>query len=318
MRIVSFLPSATDIVLRLDAGSRLVARTQDCDAPASVPVLTCQPIGMGVHTHHADRLVRHSATPVEPKYTFDTERLIEANPDLFIFGPEKTDTTALEDAVRQIAQRTGRTPALLPLQALTIEDVLDNVLHVGTAIGLEDRAHDLVVSLRGRLFSAQEYVAPFESRRPVVGFIEWTEPLMLAGHWRVQMIERAGGIHPWNETRPVSGSGAAAGPQQAQRRAGASISVSPEAFSAAKPEWIVISPRGASLDEAERMGRDLFEKAWFRRLPAAVSGRVAAVDGRRCFHSPGPGIVDGSTWLVEWIQERPCLTESIEWKRLEV
>ncbi|GAB4385783.1 MAG: cobalamin-binding protein [Phycisphaerales bacterium] len=316
MRIVSLLPSATEIIRRLDAEGCLVACTHECEAPDSVPVLIIEPTGSEPRTRDAERLVRDPAPPDEPNYMLDTHRLLETKPDLIIFGSERTDATALEQAVGRAAAGGGPAPALLALRERTIEDVLDNVLRIGGAIGLEARALDLVMSLRGALFSAQEFVPPFASHRPVVGFIEWAQPLVVAGHWRVQMIERAGGVHPWNPTRPGPGSGAAAGPQQAQRLAGAAIAVTPEAFAALGPEMVVVAPRGASLDEAFQVGEALLEQPWFESLPAAVHGRVAVVDGRRCFHCPGPGIVDGLRWLVGWIQDRPHLMDAIEWKPL--
>jgi len=121
------------------------------------------------------------------------------------------------------------------------------------------------------------------------------------------LIERAGGRHPLNETVPKPGSGAAAGPQQAERTAGKSIAVSTEVFAASAPEFVVVAPCGLTLDQSAAEAERLMREPWFAQLPAARAGRVAAVDGSQMFNRPGPRLIDAFEWLAGWINDRPEL-----------
>ena len=151
----------------------------------------------------------------------------------------------------------------------------------------------------------------------VVGFMEWTDPIFIAGHWTVQLIERAGGSHPLNPTVPIPGSGAAVGPQQASRKAGKSIRVAPEVFCATQPHWLVIAPCGLNLDQVRQEVRTLRAQEWFNTLPAVRSGRVALVDGSQYFNRPGPRLVDAFEFLVGWLQGRPeLIPEGFAWEPL--
>jgi ABC-type Fe3+-hydroxamate transport system substrate-binding protein len=191
-------------------------------------------------------------------------------------------------------------PEVVSLNPETIEGILDSILTVGRAIGRERSAIDAVVQLRERLFAAQEFVNPFADG-PVVGFLEWTDPLYCAGHWNVQLIERAGGQHPWNATVPKENAGAAAGPMGAERVAGKSVRVPEELFVACKPEAVIIAPCGYSQVQAEFAARELAKKAWWGELPAVKKGRVAVMDGNAWFNRPGPRVVDAFEWMVEWL-----------------
>src|SRR5690606_7496494 len=164
----------------------------------------------------------------------------------------------------------------------------DDVLRVGEATGLGEAAVRKTAELRERLYRAQEFVTPY-AEGPVVGFLEWTDPLFIAGHWTVQLIERAGGRHPLNETVARPDAGAAAGPQQGERVAGKSVRAPVEALAATRPEALVIAPCGLSVEQTRRaVEADLRGQGWFEGLPAVRSGRVALVDGSRMFNRPGP------------------------------
>jgi ABC-type Fe3+-hydroxamate transport system substrate-binding protein len=209
------------------------------------------------------------------------------------------DRSTIRAAVRGLSPN----PRIVSLNPYTVEDVLDDVLTVGAAAGLHGKATEEVVKLRERLFRAQEFANPYEDG-PVVGFLEWTEPLFVAGHWNVQLIERAGGRHPLNPTVAREEAGAAAGPQQGGRRAGKSIAVSEKVFAALRPEFIVIAPCGVGLEGAMGMARELAKKEWWGELPAVKKGRVAVVDGNQMFNRPGPRLVEAFEWMVGWMNGR--------------
>ena len=328
MRVVSLLPAATEIICRVGGRDRLVGRSHECDHPpevASVPAVTGQRTHYdpeaGVDAAAIDRAVREQMRAHGGLYTLDHVAMAELTPNLIVTQEVCSVCSVDAPTVRAIADHMvggyGIKPDVLSLDPVTIEDVLDDHLRVGRAIKREETAREAVVSLRERLFRAEEHVNPY-TEGPVVGFLEWTDPLFIAGHWTVEMIERAGGRHPLNETVPDERHGAAEGPQRGGRRAGKSISVPEEAFAASAPEHLVICPCGLTLDQAWDEAQKLAEKPWFRSLPAVRNGRVAVVDGSAMFNRPGPRLIDAYEWLVGWLNDRPGLIPpEFPWRRME-
>jgi ABC-type Fe3+-hydroxamate transport system substrate-binding protein len=153
---------------------------------------------------------------------------------------------------------------------------------------------------------AAEFATPF-AEPIVVGFMEWTDPIFIGGHWVPQLIERAGGAHPLNPCVAKPGSGAAIGPQQAEKVAGKSIAVTPEVFAAAKPEALVICPCGVALDGVRAHAEALARQPWFAELPAVRTGKVALVDGNQMFSRPGPRLAEAFAFLCGFLNDRPEL-----------
>lgn len=321
MRVVSLLPSATEIICRVGGGPLLVGRSHECDHPESVvaglPVLTA---GTAAYERgrssptSVDAAVRQAVSDGTGLYRLDEALLADLRPDVIV-TQDLCDVCSIDlDTVRAVADRLSPSPGIGPeivsLNPHTLEGVLDDVLTVGRAIGCESAARSAVVDLRGRIFEAESYVNPFFDG-PTVGFLEWTDPLFVAGHWNVEMIERAGGRHPLNETVPIPGNGAAVGPQRGERRAGKSIAVPPGVFAATRPEALIIAPCGLKLEDAAHEARQLRDRArddgWWDDLPAVRSGRVAIVDGNQMFNRPGPRLVDAYRWLVGWLNDRPAI-----------
>lgn len=327
MRVVSLLPSATEILCAIGAQDLLVAKSHECDWPPGLehlPSLTDQKIPRGLAAGDIDRLVREQLDPADADaslYTLNADALEALQPDLILTQDLcevcSIDLNTVREVANRIGERTGQTPAVLSLNPHTVEDILDDLLRVGEAVGRTDDALATVLRLKDRLFAAQEFVNPYEEG-PVVGFLEWTDPLFVAGHWTVQLIERAGGRHPLNETIADESAGAAAGLNQGLRRAGKSLAVPREVFAAVNPRAIVVCPCGMALDEAEREARALLEQEWFCALPAVRAGKVAVVDGSQMFNRPGPRVVEAFEWLVGWLQDRPQLIPAdFPWRPLE-
>ncbi len=308
MRIVSLVPSGTEIVCQLGLGGSLVGRSHVCDVPSgvlTVPSLTGQRIDADAALHEPDEAGLGFVARRSSLYTLDTEMLVSLRPDVIVMPDESGDCPLDAADVDAALGTLGGSTVAVRLGPRSIEDILDDVLRVGAACGREAAAGAVVARLRGRLFEAMDYVAAFDPCRPVVGCIEGIEPLRVAGLWTVQLIERAGGRHPLNETVRRAIDGAASGPQQAQRVAGPAVTVSPEDFAATRPELVIVAPRGASLEGAVAAAEALWKQAWFRSLPSARSGRVAAVAGDAMVSRPGPRVVDALEFLVGWVQGRP-------------
>jgi ABC-type Fe3+-hydroxamate transport system substrate-binding protein len=314
---VSLLPSATEVLCAVDGRDLLIGRSHECDHPGGLdhlPVLTAPKIApmSAANTPAAiDAQVRAAAAQgAQSLYELFADKLAALAPDL-ILTQDLCEVCSIDLAtVRHVAQRmrsaSGQPPRIVSLNPHTVEAVLDDCLTVGEAIGLTPQATAAVVRLRERLYEAGEFVNPYDEGPPLA-FLEWTDPLFCAGHWTVQLIERAGCTHPFNPTQIRDGAGAAMGPQQGEKVAGKSVRMPAEVLVAARPEYLVVCPCGLSLDQTRTCARELSRAPWWNDLPAVREGRVALVDGNQMFNRPGPRLVDAYEWLVGWTQDRPTL-----------
>lgn len=314
MRIVSLIPSGTEIVALLGAADRLVGRSHECDHPPEItaaPALTSQNThydpASGVDAKAIDSQVAQATESGRSLYTIDELQLAQLEPDLIITQDLCSVCSIDLESVRRVADRIPSKPRVLTLNPQSVEDILDDIYRVGDAIGMGEQAMHQVVSLRQRMDRAEEHINPYDDG-PVCGFMEWTDPIYIAGHWNVQLIERAGARHPLNEAVAKPGSGAAVGPQQAERIAGHSIAVPSEIFAATNPRYLVIAPCGLTLKQAIHETNQLYKAhEWFRQLPAVRVGRVAVVDGNQMFNRPGPRVVDALEFMVAFINDRQHL-----------
>lgn len=318
MRVVSLIPSATEIVALLGGLDDLVGRSHECDHPpavAALPALTAQSTrydpAAGSDAAAIDAQVRAQLAAGASLYHLDAQRLADLAPDLVITQDLcsvcSIDAGSVARALDAVAARTGTRPDMLALNPQTLEDVLDDILRVAAAMGRVAAGERAAVALRERLYRAQEHVNPY-TEGPSLAFLEWTRPLFVGGHWTPQLIERAGARHPLNPTVPHPDAGTASGMQQGQRRAGPSVTTTPDALLASLPEALIVSPCGLTLAQTrDALTRDLQPQPWWPDLPAVRTARVALVDGNQMFNRPGPRLVDAFEFLVGWINHRPEL-----------
>ena len=324
-RVASLLPSATELLGAIDpllaTDGLLVGRSHECDFPPSVaalPTLTAprirphlapdRPIDASSDPGAIDAAVKQSLRAGESLYTVDEALLASLRPDL-ILTQDLCNVCSIDlPAVERLARTLPGPPRVVSLNPSTIEDVLDDLLRVGEALGPEwaARAERAMVDLRERLFRAEEYVNPYLDG-PAVALLEWTDPLFCAGHWSAQLIERAGARHPWNPTVAKPDSGAALGPQRGSRIAPPSRAITPTELLAHQPEFLIIAPCGFSLAQSRACAEHLSREPWWPDLPAVRAGRVAIVDGNQMFNRPGPRLIDCFEFLVGLINDRPGL-----------
>lgn len=294
----------------------LAGRSHECDFPLGLeglPVLTGARTDPAGSAAAIDAAVREAAASgAQSLYTLDTDRLAAVRPDVILTQDLCAVCSIDLGTVRAVAARLQPRPEVVSLNPITVEGVLDDLYTIGRAVGLEDRALEVVTGLRERMYAVGDYANPYALGVSTV-VLEWTDPLFVGGHWTPQLVERAGGSHPLNPTSPVASAGGALGPiGQTQRAAGKSIVATPAQLVASRPEVIVIAPCGRTLAQAREDARLLRERAraegWWDVLPAVKSGRVAVVDGNQFFNRPGPRLVDAFEWLVGFINDRPELT----------
>jgi len=277
LRIVSLLPSATEICFALGLGPSLVGITHECDFPPQTeykPVLTQSELEHGSATPgEIDRHVKEALHQGSSLYRLDHEGLRRARPDL-ILTQELCEVCAVAyPEVLEAARLLPGKPAVLSLEPHTLSEVMRSIIEVGQATGTRERAAELVRGLWARVDAVRGAVTG--RGRPRVACLEWVDPLMAAGHWVPDQVDIAGGI----DVLGTSG--------QASRK------ISFPELQAAAPEVIFCMPCGNRLDAAAAQAHQLSAQPGWSDLPAVKAGEVYAVDGSWYFNRPGPRVVDG-------------------------
>ena len=290
MRVVSLLPSATELLCEVGGEHLLVGRSHECDYPATIsdlPVLTSQRT-CAETSAQIDREVRRALADetVDSLYALDGDLLGSLSPDV-ILTQDLCEVCSIDlNTVQRLAQCMEPQPRIVSLNPSTIEDVFDDLLRVGEAVGRTKEAQAARAALRSRYRSALDQV-DLEGARPEVAFLEWMDPLFVAGHWTPQLIEAAGGQHSLNKTG------------QKSRR------IEPERLVASRPDRLIICPCGYDLAAIKRELPILTQQKWWNALPAVIERQVVMVDGNLMFNRPGPRLVDALCWLVGWLGDRP-------------
>jgi iron complex transport system substrate-binding protein len=288
-RIVSLLPSSTEICFALGLGDRIVGVSHECDFPPEVsgrPVLTSPKVHPHASSAEIDRQVRALVADGLSVYHIDEERLRELRPDLVVTQDVcEVCAVSLSEVREATARLLGAEASILSLSPLTLADVLGDIVRVGVAAGVEPAARRLVEDLRGRLDRLRTETAPLP--RPRVLVLEWLAPPMVAGHWTPEIIRIAGG-------EPILGHhGEPTGP------------IDWATVVAAAPEVVLISPCGFRVDQSRRELPTLAKLPGFAGLPAVRTGSVFIADGNAFFNRPGPRLVESAQIAATAIHPEP-------------
>ncbi|MCS7197589.1 MAG: cobalamin-binding protein [Candidatus Bipolaricaulota bacterium] len=285
MKIVSLLPSATEIVYELGLGDHLVGVSHDCDWPPEVsakPKLSQAVVHSEMPSAEIDRIVRERLHNGLSVYHIDAELLQRLEPDL-ILTQELCEVCAPSfDDVRHAVKLLHGPPQIVSLEPHTLEDIFDNILTVGEVTGRSEVARRVVGHLRRRLERIREKTKTVQ-HRPRVCCIEWLEPIMIGGHWVPQMVEYAGGEDWLGEIGYPS------------RYADW------EEILTYNPDIIVLMPCGFSIERTLRELDLLTERDGWEELTAVKEGQVFIVEASAYFNRPGPRIVTGLEILAEII-----------------
>jgi iron complex transport system substrate-binding protein len=277
MRIVSLLPSATEIVCALGLADRLVGVSHECDFPpdvvAGLPRLTRSAIAGDLPAAAIDRAVSERLHDGDSLYLLDEERLAALQADLLI-TQELCDVCAVNfSQVQALAARLPGHPAVLSLTAPNLGGIFEDILSVAAATGVPDRGERLVRHLRLRLEAVEKAVAG--RPRPRVFACEWLDPPFAAGHWIPEMVALAGGEevvgHPGEK----------------------SVRVTWDEVLAAAPEVVLLMPCGYSAAAAANEWAALPKPPSWETVPAARAGRVHALDANCYCSCPGPRVAEG-------------------------
>ncbi len=281
MRVVSFLPSATEIVFALGAQDYLVGVTDKCDFPPQAkekPVVVTSNLSTeGLNGAEIDAAVRSHLKRGEPLFRVDTTLLKSLRPDLIIAQAVCDVCAAAYHEVNAALQAVPEAKVLW-LSPSTLDDVLNDILRIAEALGVRERGKKLVAQLRNRLEAVRAKTQKV-NHRPRVWVAEWVDPPFCCGHWLPEMVEIAGGVEGLGKKGKPS------------RR------IAWDEVLAWQPEVIVLAPCGYRLDQTLRDAERLRDLPNWTKLPAVQNGQVYAADGD-FFSCPGPRLVGGVELLA--------------------
>ncbi len=279
-RIVSLLPSATEIVFALGLGEALVGVTHECDFPPaarSKRAVTKSYIPDGSDSATIDHLVSEHQGRL---YAIDEAALAELKPTV-ILTQRLCDVCAVPyDEVAAVAERLNPRPLVVNLEPTSLEDVVSSIEQVAQAVGAPERAEPVVAALQARI-EAVRVGAWGGTHRPGVVCLEWADPPFCAGHWVPGMVEMAGGVE------------ALGAPGVDSRR------VKWEQVVAAQPEVLVCMFCGFDVPRSLDDVRQLAQRPEWKGLPAVQRGDIWVTHGSAYFSRPGPRLVDGLELLAQ-------------------
>jgi iron complex transport system substrate-binding protein len=271
MRVASLVPSATEMLFALGLGGDVVAVTHECDHPRearSLPHLTRTVLPPGLDAGGIDRAVKTTVGEGRALYELDEERLAGLAPDVIV-TQAVCDVCAVsyEDVLEAAARLPGK-PRVVQQDPSTLGEMLEDVIRLGEATGMEAEAHDLRGELEGRLATVRAAVSG--ASRPRVIALEWLDPPYVGGHWLPEMISIAGG-------EDVAGPPGLKSPEV---QWGALSGLSPDVVIAMPCGWYVEESRAQAIEH-------------WARIESLGARSVFAVDAASTFSRPGPRLVDG-------------------------
>lgn len=282
-RIISLLPSSTEILCSLGLRDRLVGVSHECDFPAGViglPVLTEPKLNPHGPSAEIDARVREIVREGLSVYRINTEVLQQLQPDLIVTQDQcavcAVSLPEVEEAVRCFLTPSVQIVSLKPQR---LGDIWQDIRQVGQATGQEAAAEEVLRRIKRRLWKLEQKTR--HARRPRVACIEWLEPLIAGGNWIAELVEIAGGAYTL----------APAGAHSPKMTWAALVEY--------RPEVIVVMPCGFKIPQTQADLPTLTSHPQWQDLPAVQTHKVFMVDGNAYFNRPGPRIVESAEILAE-------------------
>jgi len=283
MRIVSLLPSATEILFALGLDREVVGVSHECDFPPAAKtkrVVIQSRIPHGTAPDEIDRMVRDYVSRGESLYSVDIQALQELAPDLIVTQDLCHVCAASPDDLATLLTRFAEPPEVLSLNPQDLGDVWRDILWVGEQTCRGRAAETVLEQIGAKLGDLEKPVAEI-SERPRVAFLEWLQPFYVGGHWVPEMIDLAGGKDVFGSPRK------------------ASFRVSLQDIVEAAPDVLLISPCGYEGKQARDEYRAMSFPDQWNAIPAVRNVRVYALEANRYFARPGPRLVTGIEALAK-------------------
>jgi len=283
-RVVSLLPSATEIVAALGFADHLVGRSHECDFPPGVEELPiCSSTKVPIHgtSYEIDDRVKEIVAEGLSVYRVDVDVLRQLQPDLILTQTQcAVCAVTPRDLEQALCTWVGAQPAILSVEPGNLGDVWNDIRRVGEALGISQRADQLIVSLTQRLARIREKSAAAQSR-PSVAAIEWLEPLMTGGNWMPELIEIAGGRSIFAQPGEHS------------------LWIDWAQLIDADPELILLLPCGFRISQTIADLDLLTRNSAWPKLRAVQREQVYLIDGHHFFNRPGPRLVESAEIVAE-------------------
>jgi iron complex transport system substrate-binding protein len=304
LRILSLLPSTTEIAAALGLEAQLVGRSHECTVPAGIerlPIVTDPKLDIHAPSGVIDARVKELVREGLSVYRVDAERVRALRPTVILTQTQcEVCAVTPRDLEAAACAWIGSAPRIVAVAPNTLTDVLDDLVRVGEGCGVRERAERLRAAEWQRIDAITQRAAEAKAR-PRVASLEWIDPLMGAGNWIPELIERAGGVS-------VLGRGGhdAAWSSMAE-------------LAAVDPDVLVIAPCGFDLARTRQELAPLVDAPGFRDLRAVREGRVFLADGFLHFNRPGPRIAESLEIYAEILHpERFDFgRRGAAWQRLE-
>jgi iron complex transport system substrate-binding protein len=303
-RIVTLLPSATEIVCALGFEAQLVGRSHECDYPPAVarlPVLTSPKFNAEGTSAEVDQRVKRILADALSVYRVNTEMLRGLKPNVIVTQSQcEVCAVSLRDVEQAAADWLDCPPPLIiSLAPYSLGDVMADFARVGAELGEPERAKNLVEALSHRMSNIEQQAGKAD-RRPTVGCIEWIEPLMVAANWMPELVTMAGGKNLFGGAGQHS------------------PTMKFETLLVSDPDVIVLIPCGFNMDRTAAELDTLASQPGWARLKAVREQQVYLADGNQYFNRPGPRIVESLEILAEILHPQVFHFghEATGWRRL--
>ena len=294
MRIVSLLPSATEILFALGLDREIAGVSHECDFPLQArtkPVVIHSRLPHDISPAEIDHFVREYVSRGESLYAVDVDLLETLHPDLIITQDLCHVCAASPDDLATVLSRFERQPEVLCLNPQDLGDVWRDILLVGEATCRGLQAEKLLDQIGQRLGALERQIDSSASR-PRVVFLEWLQPFYVSGHWVPEMIQRAGGEDLFGRARTPS------------------FRVHLQDVVEAEPDILLLAPCGYAAEQARNEYFSLDLPDQWKAIPAVRSNRVYALEAGSYFSRSGPRLVTGMEIFAKIFQ--PAVSVSPE------
>ena len=283
-RILSLIPSSTEIVCALGFENQLIGRSHECDFPSSVQKLSsCTVPKFKVEGTSAeiDQRVKSILKNALSVYQIDEKKLQQMQPDIIITQAQcEVCAVSLKDVENAVCEWVESRPQIVSLEPNQLSDIWKDFINIAEALGVKEQGHELVSQLKQRMNKIAQKTINFP-QKPTVVCIEWIEPLMSAGNWMPELIEMGGGINLFG----------VAGEQ--------SLWMTWEQLLEANPDVILVMACGFNLSRSKAEMSSLSKKPEWSQLNSVQNQQVYLTDGNHYFNRPGPRLVESLEIIAE-------------------
>ena len=285
MRILSLIPSSTEIIYGLGLGKHLVGRSHECDYPHEVlklPYCTSPRFDVDGSSRQIDERVKSTLQSALSVYQVDKKKFESLDPDIIITQSQcEVCAVSLEEVEKSISINAKKEVKIVSLEPNSLSDIWIDIEKISSALGVSEDGLELVKKLKERIKFLHQLIVNKSSQS--VACIEWIDPLMAAGNWVPDLVKLAGGINLFGESGKHS------------------PWMSFEDLQIADPDIIIVMPCGYNMNKTRKEMETLIQNPNWNCLKAVQNKRVYLTDGNQYFNRPGPRIVDSLEILIEII-----------------